>query len=385
MIGAEGEFQAGEVLTIVGGHFVHDMFAAFLAPLQPLLIEKVALSFTQAGSLVSVIALPALLNPFIGYLADRVNLRYFVILAPAITATFMASMGLAPSYLALALMLLVTGVSSAAFHAPATAMAGRASGRQVGKGMSWFMAGGELGRTIGPLLAVWAAATWAFEGSFRLAVVGWATSAVLYWRLRQVPGRPQEQRKRLRAVLPAFGRLFLPLLVITCFRGLLSVALTAYLPIFMAGEGASLLVAGASLAILELAGVGGALVGGALSDRLGHKLVMSIGLASSSLLMWVFLRVEGWLLLPVLLALGFTMLSVSPVLMALVQEHFPENRAVASSSYVAMSVLVRSLNVLIVGAAGDMFGLRSAFLLTAFAPLVAVLAVLWLPNLERAA
>jgi FSR family fosmidomycin resistance protein-like MFS transporter len=175
------------------------------------------------------------------------------------------------------------------------------------------------------------------------------------------------------------------LLVITCFRGLLSVALTAYLPIFMAGEGASLLVAGASLAILELAGVGGALVGGALSDRLGHKLVMSIGLASSSLLMWVFLRVEGWLLLPVLLALGFTMLSVSPVLMALVQEHFPENRAVASSSYVAMSVLVRSLNVLIVGAAGDMFGLRSAFLLTAFAPLVAVLAVLWLPNLERAA
>ena len=43
-----GEFQTGEILTIVGGHFVHDTFSAFVAPLLPLIIEKLSLSLTMA-------------------------------------------------------------------------------------------------------------------------------------------------------------------------------------------------------------------------------------------------------------------------------------------------------------------------------------------------
>jgi hypothetical protein len=38
------------------------------------------------------------------------------------------------------------------------------SGQQVGKGMSLFMAGGELGRTVGPLLATWAVTYLTLDG-----------------------------------------------------------------------------------------------------------------------------------------------------------------------------------------------------------------------------
>ena len=100
-IDVEGEFQTGQVFTIVGGHFVHDTFSAFLAPLLPLIIEKLSLSLTMAGSLWGVSQLPALLSPFIGYLADRLSLRYFLILAPAVTATMMSLLGVAPNYLTL--------------------------------------------------------------------------------------------------------------------------------------------------------------------------------------------------------------------------------------------------------------------------------------------
>ena len=146
----EKEFQTGQVLTIVGGHFVHDTYSAFLAPILPLLIEKLSLSLTLAGSLPAFVQFPGLLNPFIGYLADRVSLRYFVIFAPGVTATFFSVIGLAPSYFILAAILLLAGVSVAAFHAPAPAMIGRIAGRRVGRGMSLFMAAGELGRTVGP-------------------------------------------------------------------------------------------------------------------------------------------------------------------------------------------------------------------------------------------
>ena len=47
----ESEFRTERILTIAGGHFIHDTYTAFLAPLLPKLIDNLSLSLTQAGSL----------------------------------------------------------------------------------------------------------------------------------------------------------------------------------------------------------------------------------------------------------------------------------------------------------------------------------------------
>ena len=120
------------------------------------------------------------------------SLRYFVILAPAVTATLMSAIGLASSYFSLALLLLAAGVSVAAFHAPAPAMVGRMAGARVGTGMSVFMAAGELGRTLGPVAVVGAVGWFGLEGLWRLAFVGWAVSFVLFLRLHNVAAKPRE-------------------------------------------------------------------------------------------------------------------------------------------------------------------------------------------------
>ena len=86
--------------------------------LLPVLQDRLGMGYTGAGGLMILTQLPSLFTPFIGYLADRVSLRYFVILAPAATATLMSVIGLAPDYLTLALLLIAVGVSTP-FHAPA--------------------------------------------------------------------------------------------------------------------------------------------------------------------------------------------------------------------------------------------------------------------------
>jgi FSR family fosmidomycin resistance protein-like MFS transporter len=96
--GGTVRFQTNKILALSIGHFVHDVYSSFLSPLLPLLIEKLSLTLTQAGFLSTVMQLPALLNPYIGVLADRISLRYFVILAPAMTAIPMSLIGVAPSY-----------------------------------------------------------------------------------------------------------------------------------------------------------------------------------------------------------------------------------------------------------------------------------------------
>ena len=377
------EFKTGEVITIVSGHFIHDTFSAFLAPLLPVLITKLSLSLTLAGSLQIFVQLPALLNPFIGYLADRVSLRYFIILAPAITASLMSMIGLAPNYTILAIMLFVSGISVACFHAPAPAMISRISGNQIGKGMSFFMAGGELGRTFGPLLVAWAVSTWTLEGMYPVMVVGWVASFILYLRLREIPART-EKPQNVREMLPTIKRLFLPLLGIVIPRAFLLIPIQVYLPTLMRfEEGATLIGAGLSLTIWELAGVGGALLGGTLSDHFGRRAVLLVSLTLSPFLTLLFLASDGVTLIIVLLAHGFISLSTNPVLMAITQEHMPNNRAVANGLFISLAFLIRPLTALTIGFLGDTFGLSTAYFWGAIISLLAVPAVFYLPKLEN--
>ena len=46
---ADGGFQTGKILALSVAHFVHDAYTSFLAPLLPLLIDKLSMSLTQAG------------------------------------------------------------------------------------------------------------------------------------------------------------------------------------------------------------------------------------------------------------------------------------------------------------------------------------------------
>ena len=107
------QFQTDGVVTISAAHAVHDTYSGFLPPLLPAFIETLSLSKAEAGSLMLFVRAPSLLQPFIGHLDDRISLRYLVILTPAVTATAMSLLGLAPGYAVLALLLLVAGLSSA--------------------------------------------------------------------------------------------------------------------------------------------------------------------------------------------------------------------------------------------------------------------------------
>ncbi len=375
-------FQTGRVVTISAGHAVHDTYTAFLSPLLPLFIENLALTRTEAGLLTVFNQGPSILQPVVGHLADRLSLRFLVILSPAVTATLMSFLGVAPSYALLALLLIVVGCSSAVLHSVAPVMAGRLSGKNLGRGMGFWMVGGELGRTVGPLVIVTAIRFLDSRGTPWLMIGGWLASGMLYLRLRDVPGKPEGTPEGLpwRQALRSMGPFLVPLVGIIAVRSFMVAALTTYLPIFLTDEGAELWFAGVSLSVLEAAGVVGALLGGSVSDRLGRRLVLSASLFLTPLIMGAFLLLAGWSRFPLLLLLGLTALSITPVIMALVQESFPDNRALANGVYMSLSFLIRSGAVVVVGAMGDLWGMRLAFGVCAAIALLGLPFVLMLPS-----
>jgi FSR family fosmidomycin resistance protein-like MFS transporter len=375
-------FQTGRVITMSFGHFVHDTYSAFLPPLLPVFIQNLFLSKAEAGLLTVFMQIPSLSQPVIGFWADRVRLNGVVFLAPALTGVMMSLLGAAPGYTALAVLLMLAGLNSAALHAVGPVLTGKLSGKSLGRGMSYWMVGGELGRALGPLIIVTVISQFTIQRIPWLMIAGFFASIILYIRLKDVHAVSPHDEKRLpwRSAVGRMKFFLIPLIGLITFRAFMYAALTVFLPIFLTEEGLSLWSAGASLTVVQAAGVLGALLGGSASDFLGRRLVLSLSIAITPILMWIFLGTQGWIRFPLLFVLGLLLISTTPVIMAVVQENFPENRALANGIYMCLSFLIRSSVVVLVGGLGDRFGLHMAFTISALVMLLGLPFIFLLPK-----
>jgi FSR family fosmidomycin resistance protein-like MFS transporter len=373
-------FHTGQVLALSVCHFIHDVYSSFLSPLLPLLIEKLSLSLTQAGFLSTVMQIPALLNPHIGSLADRISVRLFVVLAPALTAVPMSLIGVAPSYGVLLLLLFTAGISVALFHVPAPVMIAQLAGPYKGRGMSFFMTGGEFARTVGPLAAVGAVSVFGLEGFYPVMMVGILASVWLYGTVREVqPAVRGPQRRKVWETWKQLRYLLGPLTGILVTRGFMHAAMATFLPTFVRMETGSLWLAGISLTVYEAAGVVGVLSAGALSDRFGRRRVLLAALVGAPVSVALFAVLPGWFRLAALVLVGLTVLSTTPVMLAMVQEHAKESPAAANGLFMMISFLARSGIVVAVGFIADHMGLEGTYLLSAVLGLAGIAFVLKLP------
>jgi len=368
-----------QIYSIASGHLIHDFFTSFLAPLLPSLMDHLSINLTTAGLLTSLSKLPSIFNPVIGYLADKKGSRYFVIFAPGITATLMSLIGTSNSVITLGTLLFFSGMSSTLFHAASPGLVAKASENNTGRGLSLYMAGGGIGRSLGPLVVVWAVGMWGLDGYYRLMFIGWSVSVILFIQFRSIVLLPHQSHS-LRAEIPLFKRFFLPFALVLILRSALISSLSTYLPVFMVESGAPLWLAGTVMSIHEISGVIGALILGPISDKVGRTKILNISMLISSLLIPVFLQARGWQIFPLLVILGFFSISTGTIFMALVQDYFQHHRATGNSIYILISFLSNALMLVVVGHIGDVFGLKIAYLLSSGAALLSIPALKLLPS-----
>ena len=358
------KFQKAKVFTISFAHLSHDIFSSFLAPLLPLLIAKLEMSLFMAAFLDIARRIPALLNPFFGLIAERTGVKYFVISTPAITAICMTLIGLTSSYVVLFILLFVAGISAALFHVPSPTMIKESSGDKVGTGMSFFMVGGELARTIGPLVATAGVSLWGLEGIYRLMPLGIIASIILYIKLKDFdtdrPLRKQKEKGDTKKLLKKYSPFFVVIGSFILFQSGMKSALTLYLPVYLVNQGESLWYAGISLSILQSFGVLGTLAAGNLSDKIGRKHTLVIASIGSAISMGLFIYFDTVFILPLV---GLFLFATGPVLMAAVQDTNSHMPTFMNSMYMSINFGVSSLIVFGVGLLGDNLGLDLTYII----------------------
>lgn len=370
------KFQLKNVLSISIAHFVHDTYSAFLAPIVPLLKAKLGINNTLISLMFVAQQIPNLMNPFIGIIADNLKIRYLVILAPAVTTICMSLLGIAPYYIVILILLFVMGISSALFHVPTPVLIKKISGDRIGKGMSFYMLGGEAARTVGPLIIVAAVDVWGLEGTFKLIPFGLLASLILYFRLRNINiSKELPKNNSLKGIKETFKEhlpFFLLIAGIMFFRGFMKTSISSFLPTYLGDKGGSLWLGGVSLSVFEFAGAIGAYLAGTFSDKIGRLRMLTIIILVSPILMLLFISSEGAMMFPVLLLLGFFIISSTPVLLAMVMDIDSEHQAFLSGIFMFISFLSTSVTNLFVGILSDYIGLIDTYKVSSILAFLAI-------------
>lgn len=378
------KFQFGNVLTISIAHHLHDIFSSFLAPLLPLLIEKLSISYSLAGMLTVFQRVPALANPLIGLVADKLPVRYILICAPSITAIVMSLLGSAPSYIVLVILLFIAGISSALFHVPAPVMVTRVAGNRIGKGMSFFMFGGEMARTVAPPAILGAVSLWGLEGTYKMIPFGIVSSLLLFIRLHNIKisedFKKKQKESSVNRTLKQFMRTFVIIAGIFFFTSIMKSALAAFLPTYLTGKGESLWAGGIALSVLQLAGAAGAFFSGTLSDKLGRKKILFIMVFVSPILMWLFVEVGGIFTIALLILMGLFLFGVTPVTLAIVNEIKTDRPSFVNGVYMTINFVFGSMSVPLVGLLADWLGMETAYLISAVFVFGAIPFIIMLPR-----
>ncbi|MCW3785826.1 MFS transporter [Plebeiibacterium sediminum] len=382
-------FQTGNVIIVAATHMLHDIYSSFLAPLRPLLIEKLGISLTLASLWDLIMRIPWFLNPFIGIIAEKTAARYFIIVTPAITATVMSLLGAAPSFTIISILLFTMGISSGIFHVPAPTMVRRLSGNKVGRGMSYFMFGGELARTAGPLIITASVSYWGLEGTWRLIPLGLLASFILYFKLKDIKisddiKKKAAENKNVLQSTKKYIPFFLLVIGITLFRAIMKSGLTAFLPTYYyADKGESLWFANSALAVFQLAGALGTIFSGSISDKIGRKATLLVISIVSPLMMFLFIYSTGYLSFVFLILLGFFVFAPGPVLIALVQDRSNDFPVFMNSIYMTVSFVSSAVAVFFAGALGDWLGLETTYLISSVLALCAIPFVLGLKTRNK--
>ncbi len=348
------------VLSLATAHFFIDTYSSMLGAFLPFLNKQLNLSLAEAGILGGALVFSsALMQPFYGYLADRLRHKVFAALGPGIAGVFISSLGLAADFYTLLGLLVLGGIGVAAFHPQGAAITAEVSRDNHGSQMSFFIAGGMVGYALGPIYITSIITLAGLTNSYWAALPGLLMSGYLLC-YGPSPKRlnPGGARLALFELLHKQLKPIVVLYVLVVLRSVIQVTFTSFLPLYWTMQGYTEVQGSQFLTLFLLAGGSAAFLGGTLSDRFGEKPIMIFSMLGCFPLLIGFLWTRGpWSIL-LCAAGGAFLLFTSPVTVVMAQKLIPRGVSTVSALVMGFAWGVGGLFIPLVGIFGDFFGLQ---------------------------
>ena len=142
---AKTALERRPLLPLSVGHFCVDSYAGMLAPMVPLLQERLGLSLAATATIGAVMAFSNLSQPLFGLLGDRLRRRNLVPAGVLLAALCMPLMGVTTSFALTIAVIAAGGLGVAAFHPQSFVIAADLSGARRAFGIALFVFAGTIG------------------------------------------------------------------------------------------------------------------------------------------------------------------------------------------------------------------------------------------------
>jgi FSR family fosmidomycin resistance protein-like MFS transporter len=371
-------------LTLV--HFTGDFYSSFIDPLLPVFVEKYFLTLTQVGLITGISRFLAfIVQPSVGYLADRYRTRFFVLGGPFLAIVFISLVGVAPRYLVLLVFICIGSIGSSMFHPSVAGMVSTYSGRHFGFSMSIFNMGGTLAFGVGPLFIAYFVGSYGLEASPFTMIFGLALMLLLF---RIVPSPQGEGLKDLgfiRSIKEVLGTVWKSIIliwVVMVLRAFVGVSFRTFIPVLYAQQGYSLVAIGAVVSLFTVAGAISGLLAGHLSDRIGYKPIFYCAYALTTPSLYLLLYLTGnWVFFGAFLA-GFFSMATLPLGVAMAQELAPKGRSMVSSLMMGLAFGMGGMMAPLTGKLADVFSIKPILVFLAIIPLLTIGLISLLPEVK---
>lgn len=371
-------------LTLV--HFTGDFYSAFAAPLMPVFVNKLSLSMTQVGLMMGLMRfLSFVVQPAVGFLADRYQTRFFVLGGLGLSVVFVPLSGLAPTFWMLVLFLSIGSFGSSMFHPSVTGMVPLYAGRNTGLSMSIFNTGGTLAFGIGPIFISWFVARFGLTAMPFTMLIGLTAWLYVY---QSVP-IPVSEGYHLRGFWGSldemFGSVWKPLVlmwVVMVIRSAVGQSFLTFMPIHLSDKNFSLVQIGSVTSIFVVSGTVSGLLAGFLSDRVEGKFIFIVAHALMAPTLLVYLWASSaWVYTAAALA-GFMVFATIPVSIVMAQHLAPRGKSMVASFMMGFAYGLGGMLTPITGRLADMFGIQTVLWFLCFVPLITVILSFFFPNLN---
>lgn len=343
------------------------------------------------GLMLAYSCLSSILQPFLGFLADKHNKPWFIPLGVLLAGTGISLMSFLSNYWAIFLGIAISGVGSGFFHPEGARYANRVSGSSKGKGMSLFSIGGNSGFILGPLAVTIFVGTFGLIGMSFFGALAITMAVILFFSIRKLPktlmnkqiksnlikqvefsaedpeaaeGDELAQAKKFKPAPENNWHEFTKLIFVIITRSIIFAGCNTFIPLYWVSVFNQSKGAGAmALVLFGCFGVACNLLGGFLTDKFGTVKVIRLAYSLMPLVLLLFALTSNvywaWAVLP-LLGLAIYLPFSSQVVLG--QTLLAKNIGFASGVTLGIATTLGGIAQPCLGWVADNFGLHSIFI-----------------------
>ena len=372
------------IIALTFVHFLGDFYSSFINPLIPVFVNKFSLTLTQVGLIAGLSRFLAfIVQPSVGYVADRYRTGFFVLGGPLLAIIFISLVGIAPSFAFLIIFISLGSIGSSMFHPTVAGMIYTYAGRRFGLCMSIFNMGGTLAFAVGPLFITFFVSTYRLEASPYIMLFGLAAMPLLIKVVPHPKGEGLKSHGLIKSIREALGSAWKSIVVIwvvMVLRAFVSQSCLVFVPVLYAKKGYTLTSIGWIVSLFVVGGVISGLIAGNLSDKIGYKPVFYFSHTLAVPCIYLLLFLPGnWIYLTTFLT-GFFILATMPLGVAMAQELAPRGRSMVSSLMMGLAFGTGGMMTVITGKMADIFSIREVLCVLAIIPLFTIVLIYLFPE-----